>query len=308
MSEPVSMSAKYENAITLMASQNISMLEFATGRGILVPDAFTDLSHQLQDDPIAHHLDVIRLHNELSTLVAPARPHAIHLLMEQRPPWGYLFGELRVLGWMVLALVVSLLGFLTLAMNEHVTAETVDVRYLYLEGWTQFYVLAFIICAAALGSSVANLFKIYHYVTAAQFERRYEISYWVRFALGIASGLILAEMVPNSFGDDFTKPLIALLGGFAARVVEEILNRLIETLRTLVHGNMEARIRSQAATLETEYEKQRIREEGEKLKLLLKLKGELATAENADAAKSELDKLIETYINTRPIQRGSDIQ
>lgn len=298
-------SERYLNTAHLIRDQCIAMIEYATGRGIAVPaDAPRILEASLLE-PLQISDDVVELHNKLAQLVAPARPHAINLLMNQLPPWGYLTGELRVLGWMVVALVVSLIGFIVLAMNQHVTATTLDIDYLELNGWPQFYVLLFVTCAAALGSSIANLFKIYQYVTDAQFERRYEISYWIRFILGIAAGLILAELVSQNLGENFTKPLIAILGGFAARVVEDVLNRLVETLRTLVHGNTEALIRSRAAALEAEYEQQRIKEEARKLKGLMALKSELAGSEDSAEATEMIDRLIEEFSQSRPIRSVS---
>lgn len=217
------------------------MLEFSSGRGILIPPSFSEFVKRLpketdHDSSLEFDAGIIALHNDLSTLVAPATPHAIHLLMKRGRMSDFFIGDLRILWWMVTALILSLCGFVGLAMSPYVTAESISASYLTLTGLSQFFVLMFILCSAMIGSSIANLFKLYHYVSSAQFERRYEVSYQVRFFLGIAAGLILAELVPNSFGDEFTKPLVALLSGFAARAVEEVLNRLVETLRTLVNG------------------------------------------------------------------------
>ncbi len=71
--------------------------------------------------------------------------------------------------------------------------------------------------------------------------------YWVKLALGIIAGLLLAELIPvsqvpidlaNGASETTTqstmqKPLIALVGGFSASILYTILNRLTETLENL---------------------------------------------------------------------------
>src|SRR5262245_23766312 len=51
--------------------------------------------------------------------------------------------------------------------------------------------------------------------------------YWIRFALGLLAGVLLAELVPtdtsHSVYHGVAKPTLALLGGFSASVVYRLL-------------------------------------------------------------------------------------
>ena len=49
---------------------------------------------------------------------------------------------------------------------------------------------------AGMGASFAVLFEVNRYTLKAAFDPIYEPFYWIRFALGLIAGVLLAELVP----------------------------------------------------------------------------------------------------------------
>jgi cytochrome c-type biogenesis protein CcmH/NrfF len=69
----------------------------------------------------------------------------------------------------------------------------------------------------------------------------FDASYRVRIVLGLVAGLMLALLLPLQGNDSqsptLQKPLIALLGGFSASLVHQILQRLVDTVGSAFDGD-----------------------------------------------------------------------
>jgi len=96
------------------------------------------------------------------------------------------------------------------------------------------------VCGAGLGASFYGLFTAHEYVKDRTFDRRYNSVYMIRFVLGVVAGLILANL--PVFGSDGTlrslsQGIIAILGGFSAEAVNQILQRLVDIMVATVKGS-----------------------------------------------------------------------
>ena len=117
--------------------------------------------------------------------------------------------------------------------------KMVDVNMHNSSGILLLVNLIFLLAASAIGSTFSMLSKVKKYVTDLTYDPKYVTDYWARFFLGIVGGLILTQLLPKDTLDDMegmTMPLLALLGGFSATLVHSILDRLVETVESLIQG------------------------------------------------------------------------
>ena len=98
---------------------------------------------------------------------------------------------------------------------------------------------------AMLGASFYVLVKTQPYLANRSYDPKYNASYISRFFTGVIGGLILSialgPFISGKLGTELDQSLspgvIALLGGFSARAVELILQRLVEVLISAVRGD-----------------------------------------------------------------------
>jgi hypothetical protein len=166
--------------------------------------------------------DLMSLHTALATVIAPATPSS---LRSTRPAAG-MFGWLMsppLVGWMVVLAAASAMGFILTLSNTGATAK-----------WNWLF-------GAALGAAFSGLLTAHDYVKNRTFERRYNSVYAIRFVLGVIAGLILASLGGVVSANETVKALgrgvIALLGGFSAEGVSQILKRLLDIIITTVNGS-----------------------------------------------------------------------
>ena len=121
-------------------------------------------------------------------------------------------------------------------MNELLTELDRSVSF-----WTS--INAFF--GAMLGASFYVLVKTQPYLATRSYDPKYNASYISRFFTGVIGGLILSialgPFISGKLGTELDQSLspgvIALLGGFSARAVELILQRLVEVLMAAVRGD-----------------------------------------------------------------------
>ncbi len=108
---------------------------------------------------------------------------------------------------------------------------------------------------ASLGASFYVLLKTQPYLINRCFDPKYNASYLTRFITGVIGGVILATAVGpalgsrlgNGPGATLTPGILAILGGYAAEAVEQVLQRLVEILLAIVRGDGSAETRAKAA-------------------------------------------------------------
>jgi hypothetical protein len=189
---------------------------------------------------------LVAVHEKLSQIVAPATPQAILLLGSHGAGShaGFFLGPVPLVHRMMLAALLSLALFIGMALFPEVTG---DISFQKADSLNLLLNLLLLLAAAGLGASFAALFKVNRFIVEANYDPKFEASYWIRFTLGLIAGIILAELVPvgevpgstdgpNADINRLAKPMLALLGGFSSAVVYRILNRMVTAVDTLVRG------------------------------------------------------------------------
>ena len=168
--------------------------------------------------------DLMAVHNALAKLVAPATAGSIHATRPAPGLFGFLWRP-PIVGLMVCSATTFALGFI-LTLPEAAAS------------WHQ----GNLVFAAGLGASFFGLFNVHEYVKTRTFDPTYNSVYLIRFVLGVTSGLILGNVGTSAFAGNqqlvaLGPGVIALLGGFSAEAVYQILQRLVEIMEAVVKGN-----------------------------------------------------------------------
>lgn len=213
--------------------------------------------------------EFLALHAALSEAIRPALPRAIEMLHwdAQTSRWNWLapVGAIRKL---MLAALLFFTVFVLTTMTGFVTAKHVASPLFGLEGrWTILSMMAFYLSLAGLGACFSVLYDARKYVIEGTYDPRIGSNYAIRIALGLMAGLILAQLLSDpefakvgsgvagaptadaAAADGtqaagartegvgslqlFGKPLLALLGGFAAQFVYTALARFVSALENV---------------------------------------------------------------------------
>ncbi|BDS09332.1 hypothetical protein [Aureispira anguillae] len=324
-----------------------TMVRYAQSQGKTIPSHILkqmsdlnaiahELNHEIkagnveQLDPRSLNMALIGdLHRELARVIAPATPATV-LLMETNKRKGLfgLLGPVPLVRRLNMITMFCLLTFLGLFFAKEVDSISVNGDILSYEGLAFVYNELVIICMAALGASFYALFEVYKYITKNSYDPKYDSIYWIRFVLGIVSGVILAQFIfvsPEILGEDVSdvannmtksrelggfmtyKPLLAFLGGFSARVVHKILNSMVEAIETFISGSARDMVvaREEAAKVKLQQQIDGIKqknaqvESAERMKStmkLMQLKEELSYGANADDIAFRLNQLMNEFM------------
>ena len=286
-----------------------AMASYALASGLRVPPSLLESLHALgpadvaspeaagrQDRPVtAEQLRrVVHIHEQLAQIVAPATPRTLLLLRteaENASRWSF-FGPVRLIRQMVMLGIVSLLAFIFTALSPAVNTTSGDI--FRSSGLSLLVNELFLLAAAGVGAAFAALFVANRYISNGTYDPKYESSYWVRFILGLIAGMVLAVLVPvDAGGQSFTRPLLALLGGFSASVVYRILQRLVDTLESLVQGDSRDVAAARENVLRAQVEEQRTQERLRLSASLIDLRDKVTGDTTAsDAVKARLTAMI----------------
>lgn len=237
--------------------------------------------------------ELSKAHQDLSVAIYPALPSAVMTLEEGQKSALRFLGPVPLVRRMMVITILCLAGFLALFLSPQVDSKSVASDILSMKDWLEFALNeTVIVFAAALGASFYALFEAYKYVSNASYDPRYESIYWIRFTLGIVSGVILAQFifqptmtieevrkiqeaaaqaimnnnnlsmpqtnngagVPNMQGLFTYSPLLAFLGGFSARVVHKILNSLVDSVESFISGSARDLIRAREESAKVQLE------------------------------------------------------
>jgi hypothetical protein len=108
---------------------------------------------------------------------------------------------------------------------------------------------------AGLGAAFYVLLKTQPYLLDRSFDPKYNSAYISRFITGVIGGIILAiaigpaleKQIGSTPGAALTPGVLAILGGYAAEAVEQVLQRLVEVLLALVRGDGSTQIQAKVA-------------------------------------------------------------
>jgi Na+-transporting NADH:ubiquinone oxidoreductase subunit NqrC len=107
------------------------------------------------------------------------------------------------------------------------------------------------VAGAGLGACFYILMKLQPYLENRSFDPKYNSAYITRFVIGIVAGVILAYVWAHLFNkqssenksfalQSFSPGVIGILGGFSAEAVQQVLQRIVEVLLTVVRGDNSA--------------------------------------------------------------------
>ncbi len=234
---------------------------------------------QISSDELA-----IKVHMELSKVVAPATPLTLQISEPAPGKWRPFGGmPLLVKGAAYMALVFAF-GFVLTAlpvvskkMNEvtkpakqnsaSTNAATgsngangnpiVDEAGAPSVSWLS---MLNALCGAGLGATFYILLNTREHLVTRSYDPKYNSVYFVRLITGLIGGVILATTVgpmlttktEEASGFSFTPGVLAILGGFAAEAVQQILQRLVEVLLTVIRGDGSADAQARAKAAEVE--------------------------------------------------------
>lgn len=107
---------------------------------------------------------------------------------------------------------------------------------------------------AGLGAAFYILLNTQSYLITRSFDPKYNAVYAARFITGLIGGVILATalgpMLKSAVESNSHYPLspgiLAILGGYAAEAVQQILQRLVEVLLAAVRGDGSAQAQAKA--------------------------------------------------------------
>jgi hypothetical protein len=195
-----------------------------------------------------HFVNLSAAHQHLCKLVAPAQPGTLVLMMEDRRkhPWANRFGVLPIVRTMLALAVVSLCAMLVFALSDEVSVENMSKGLLSLKGSALLVNEAFIVSAAAVGATLANLKLLDGFVSTCTYDPRYDSSYWTRLVMGLISGVLLSQVIYATLAVQtkgaspdanmlriFDQPVLALIGGFSAELVHNVLTHFINVIGNL---------------------------------------------------------------------------
>jgi len=183
-------------------------------------------------------------HAELALAIAPATPEALYLIADEyeKHPIRCEFGPLPLVRQMLAVALLSLIVLLVVALAEEVNTVNFTKTMLELSGYELLVVEAFLVAAASLGASFANLQKLNAVISEGTYDPRVRSTYWTRLVMGVISGIVLSEIVYDFLrrrsGNDIGhiagvgQPLLALLGGYSVDIVTGLIRRAIAATAT----------------------------------------------------------------------------
>jgi hypothetical protein len=192
--------------------------------------------------PVAHTVGALTwAHCQLSRLVAPAAPRAVLLLAPEPAGEGFrsIFGPIRLVRCLLVLSLLSLAGLLLLGATEEVTVANTSTDIFALVGLPSLMNAGFLLCAASIGATVSALFRINLYIAATTYDPKHDASYWVQYGLGLTAGALLATLIPiaDAAGSSFTRPVLALVGGFSGSILYRVLDRFSRSIESVVGGH-----------------------------------------------------------------------
>lgn len=248
-------------------------------------------------------------HVRLSRLIEPATPRTILLLDSQSENRGGLsfLGPVPLIRQMMVASLISLIALICLTLSPEVNGSKVNSDILLGKGIPLLLNELFLLSAAALGASFSALFIANRYIQEGTFDPKYNISYWIRFVLGLIAGFILATLIDfdvlekasnttPDLANAFARPSLAMIGGFSAAVVYRILSRLAETVESLFRGDMREQLK---ATGEAENTRRQAESQQDRNRLayrLMTLQKKLSDDTDGGDVQKEFDTLLRELV------------
>lgn len=188
--------------------------------------------------------EIIASHGALSAAIAPATPRTIaaYAAADRSGPLARIFGPTPEVRRIMLVNVFFVVAFFGLSLSEQINPATISLSIYDQQGVTLLMKLLFILSAAGIGATFGALFEIWEDIRAGTYDPATESAHWMRIALGIVAGLVLSEIVQTSAAvpqggaaiasGGIAEPLLALVGGFSARVLHLVITRIVSAVES----------------------------------------------------------------------------
>jgi len=285
-----------------LINECIAMVKYLSAEGSAIPPDAINLIDTNQEKGLEwDSKEILNLHKNLSTRVAPARPKTISLLYKEAEEgsWFNFLGPVGLVRRLMSTTVLSLVAFILISLSRYVNDASVSKGVLADHGVELLLNLMFFLSAAALGSCFSNLFEANKYIVRGTYDPKYESSYWIRFVLGLIAGLMMAVLIPASLVTEqspgigfLTVPLLAMLGGFSASLFYRILNRAVTTIDTLLTGNSNNKLEKKTDDRLQKQNQQQVQEKKQIVEELLALKSEIKEGDTNKKLTNTIDKIL----------------
>ncbi|PRQ06040.1 hypothetical protein [Enhygromyxa salina] len=247
-----------------------------------------------------------RTHQRLAQVIAPAQPRPLRLMHQVA---GYdnnnLWLRMPMPRNMAIVAGVSVVVMLAVGTSPLVSADPADGNPLLSSGPRLLLNQLFFLSIASLGSCFHGLFKVNEYIVRGTYDPDYASTYWVRFLLGVISGLILASLISIDESNALytvARPMLALLGGFSASVVHRILDRLVSTVEDLISSDPKKLADEQQQVAKSAGDA-RVRDARvDAASALLKLQVKLNAGMTTEQARAELAELVKQLVPAGELQ------
>lgn len=241
------------------------LTRYALASGMTVPASAINAIEAARFAPADQPLDVtplVKAHEQLSRLVAPATPRALLIMGDEQSAASRLawMGSVGFVRRMMGAAVISVVVFFVLSATPFTTTGEAK-SFSNGQGWDVVFNQLFWMSAAGIGASFALLRQVNEYIVARNYDPKYEPTYWIKFLLGVMAGFIMATLLPDAIGSQtegasstataLGVPTLAMLGGFSASAVYRILSKIVESIENVFRNSPreEAAQREKAAQI-----------------------------------------------------------
>lgn len=283
-----------------------AMAKYAFASGLKVPADMAEtletfLEKEKKEPPDGGDIKpLVEIHAKLSDIVEPAKPRTILLLHEESHKKGFwqFLGPVPFVRRMMLAAIISLVLFIGISLSDYINANEAAWDLFEVDGIELLVQELFLLCAAGLGASFGALFKANQYIMAGNFDPKLESTYWIRFVLGIMAGMLLATMIPieKALESGFGKPLLAMLGGFAADMVYKIITRIVDAVASLVRGDMKGLIDAQKRELMVRQAEDEMKNRSRMVSQLMELQQQVDSGTAPNELKEKIKQLMEKLV------------
>ncbi len=203
----------------------------------LVEDEDKRINFARYENYIPLSIKLGKIHNALSEILEPAVPGSIYMIEEELEKNSFLskFGCVPFIRRMMVVSIISMLTFILISLSSAINKNVITQSIFDLKGMELLKFFIFLLSASGLGASFSSLLRANRFIINRTFDAKYETSYWVRFIVGLMSGIIITELVPEQIFESVqlaSKPTLALLGGFSADLVYKILEHLVSVVES----------------------------------------------------------------------------
>lgn len=344
-----------------LLSEAGAMAEAALSRGKDVPpkvvttiEAATQAAGGGQPIPPELVAELVSAHHTLATLIAPATPRTMRLLLDEGKNTNRflrVLGPISVVRHLMLAGITSLVLFVAFcaspatdspprkkpdgatvgaaaqpvavapaggtagagnksgaplafaapsARSPHRTIMTMDGLELIMN-------VGMWLAAAGIGASFVCLYKANRYVTDGTFDPMYEGSYWIRFFLGLISGLLLAVTVNEAqfegntlLEPDVIRVLLAIVGGFSAELFHTFLSRFVEACKSLFQGSVDEMVKTQVTREKVRLAALQMQEQMQQAAALMRLQQSIGGTTTPEEIKQQLGEWMNQVLPPKP--------